>query len=475
MKLKLEYVFPVVAAGITFFYYKDFLYNFFAYDDYRYIENTFHGPGAVILGYSSLRVISNIVWWPLYMIFGHDPSGYNLFSILLYFINSILLYRLLQKKFNNEVFSFLAGSLFVASGVCADVVFWKAGGISALINVFFCLLSLHEYIKYNEDNDRKSYLLSLAFFLLAVLSKEEAASLPFIILSLELFFFDGLKDKKKTFKRILPFFVLVAFYLILNHIVFRYWLNIPNENFRFFKVRPLYSLFGWGTVFFLNPGGFLKLNDPRIYVTGAFILTSFFFVKEKRILIFGYLWIFFTFLPQSTTTLGQFEPRNIFNSISRYLYFPCAGASIVIALVILRFRDFMAKKYFYALSAVFISFFIWINYNRVHARGEQWQNETWAVEKFLYILKSKQPKFPENSYVQVYLSPPQGEVPFQFHGRSYIQQSLRAFYQNTKIFWVNDWNDIKLTEKDSAFVIIYYGPNYGVEIKIVRQPKNIAG
>lgn len=447
-----------VAAVVSFLYYWQFLDNFFVYDDYRYIENIFTGPQAVILGYNAFRVISNAAWVPLYFLSGFDPFGYNLFSVTLYFANSVLLYFFVLKMFDRKDIAFLVSAVFVTNGVAADTVFWKMSA-SSLIQFFLYLTTLYAYVVSRQKNNRTYFICSILFFALAMFSKEEAASLPFIILLIDILFFEGLDDKPGMVKRVIPYGIIIIFYISVSNLVF-YLLSIKPETLIFFKFRPLFSLFGGFSVFFLDPAGFLEISNPLIYITAFLIPLSFIFVKERRLLLFGYGWILFTFLPQSLSVVGRFDPVYIFNSISRSLYLPSVGSAIVIAMVLLSFKERLSSKLFIVVCAVFFSFFISMNYNRVQVRGEQWRRDGQPMKRFLYSLKKVQPAFPQNSYVHVVDGPV---------GRAYIQQSLRAFYKNPKIYWVNNPQEVKLKEGDSFFIIFYnWGPGDPVQVRKVR-------
>lgn len=452
-------ILPVAAAVIvSLLYYWRFLDNFFVYDDYRYIENIFTGPQAVILGYNAFRVISNAAWVPLYLLSGFDPFGYNLFSVSLYFVNSVLLYFFILKMFDRKDIAFLVSAVFVTNGVAADTVFWKMSA-SSLIQFFLYLTTLYAYVVSRQKNNRTYFICSILFFTLAMFSKEEAASLPFIILLIDILFFEGLDDKQGAVKRVVPYAVIIVLYLLVSNLVF-YFLNIKPETAIFFKFRPLFSLFGGFSVFFLNPVGSLEISNPLIYITGLLIPLSFIFVREKKVLLFGYGWILFTFLPQSLSVVGRFDPVYIFNSISRSLYLPSVGSAIVLATVLSSFKERFPLKVFLVVCVVFFSFFISMNYNRVQVRGEQWRRDGQPMKRFLYSLKKVQPAFPQNSHVHVVDGPV---------GRAYIQQSLRAFYKNPKIYWVNNPQEVKLKEGDSFFIIFYnWGPGDPVKVLKVR-------
>lgn len=447
-----------VAAVVSFLYYWRFLDNFFVYDDYRYIENIFTGPRAVILGYNAFRVISNAIWVPLYFLSGFEPFGYNLFNVTLYFANSVLLYFFILKLFNRKDIALLVSTIFVTNGVAADAVFWKMSG-STLIQFFFYLTTLYTYVTYRQKNDRIYFISSILLFALAMFSKEEAASLPFIILLIDILFFEGLDDKPGTVKRVVPYAAIIILYILVSNLVF-YLLNIKPETAIFFKFRPLYSLFGGFSVFFLNPAGSLEINNPLIYITAFLIPLSFIFTKERKILLLGYGWILFTFLPQSLSAIGRFDPVYIFNSISRSLYLPSVGSAIVIATILTNFKERLPSKAFLIICVVFFSFYISLNYNRVQVRGEQWRRDGQPMKRFLYSLKKVQPTFPQNSYVHVVDGPV---------GRAYIQQSLRAFYKNPKIYWVNNPQEVELKEGDSFFIIFHnWGPGEAVKIWKVK-------
>lgn len=449
-------IFSLFSFAAAFAYYGPFLTNFFIFDDFRYIENIFHGFWAVFLGYNTLRLVSNGLWWPLYAIGGFNPFVFNLFAVILYGVNAILLYLLLSKLFNDKNYAFLGGSFFLLNSVGCDAVFWKAAH-SGLVSLFFYLLALYSYVIYRQKGAGKQGVLAVVFFIFAMFSKEEAASLPFIIILIDLVFFGGLKDKKGVISRVAPYGAMVLFYLAMNRVVYIYLLHSYIELAKFFDPRPLYALFAGWSVFFLDPQGYLDLSNPLIYITGAGIVLSFFWVKDKKALYFGYGWIFFSFLPQSLTRIGQFDPRYIFDSISRYLYITSVGSSVVFAAVILRFRERFSSKVFFPVAIAAVSLFIWVNCPRVQARGFQWREQAEPVKPFLRAVKKAMPDFPPNSYVFVINGPV---------GRSYIQQSLRAFYGRADISWIYTPQTFVRKPGESAFLIICNWSDGGVYIKI---------
>lgn len=439
-------LFALLASIITTFYYVPFLNNFFVFDDFRMIENIFRGTGATLLGYDTVRVVANLSFVPLYFLSGLNPLGYNLFNVTLHFVNSLLIFFFINHLFKSTTLSFLVGIIFIASGVGSDAIFWKISNCT-LLSLAFCLVTLILYTRWRQEHKKNFYLWSIFTFLLAMFSKEDAATLPILIVLLEILFWGGWQEKISAIKRIVPFCIIVFSYLLTAQILIRIF-GVNLEAFTvFFKFRPLYSLFGGFTVFFIHPSGSLGLVNPFIYITAVLIPLTFFFVKEKKLLAFGYGWIFIAFLPSSFMTVGLFNPVYVLNSISRYLYMSSVGSSIVFAAILISFRERFSNKIFMAVCALFFVIFVAISYSRVQDRGMQWQGQGKPMRGFLYSLKEVLPTIPENSYVHV-----KGDVGA---GRAYIQQSLRAFYRNSKIYWTNDPHTVKLKNGEQIIIIFY--------------------
>ena len=454
---RLTALFALLAFVIIILYYIPFIGNFFLYDDFRMIENLFSGIGATLLGYNTIRVVANLSFAPLYFISGFNPLAYNVFNITLHFVNSLLVFFFINYLFKSTTLSILTGIIFVASGVASDAIFWKISN-ATLLSLTFCLVTLILYIRWRQEHRRSFYLWSILTFFLGMFSKEDAATLPLLIIFIDLFFLDGWKEEKiSVILRVVPYTIIVASYLLIAQILI--WIfGINLEAFTvFFKFRPLYSLFGGYTVFFLHPAGYLDLWSPSIYITGVLILLSFFFVKERRLLWLGYGWIFISFIPSSLMSFGRFDAPYMVNSVSRYLYMPSVGSSIVFAVILSSFKVRFTNKVFSIVLAIFFIIYISTNYKMVHDRGEQRYGQGMLMERFLYSLREVQPTFPENSYVHVVNGPA---------SRAYIQQSLRAFYGNPKIYWVDNPDNVVLKKEGSGFIIFHnYTSEKAVEVR----------
>lgn len=435
---------PAVAfaiAAIVTLYYAPFLDSFFAYDDFRYLENMYKGFLDILLGYGSFRVVSNLSWWPVFLLSGMDPVAYNAFSFGMLFLDALVFYFLCRELVADLATAALAAVLFAGGSVGADALFWKCTN-STLICFFFYVLSLIAYLKWRRGGATTLFAASLAAFLLAMLSKEEAASLPGIVILLELLF---LKERSVTalFRRVAPFAAIILMYIVGSREFFQ-WVAREPEPAKFFKVRPLHTLLTPWSVFSLPPHGLFDFSNPLLYLVPAALIGALFFIPYKKEFCFAFGWIFLTFIPQSFTSLGQIEPKYLFNSVSRYLFLPSAGAALALAVVLAGIGSRWGRRVGVSLAVAVLGVYFCVNYVRVQERGREWRQDAKAVQAFLAALKEKVPQFPPKTNVIVVNRPT---------GRAYVQQALRASYANPDITWIVDPSTYRPANGENAYLI----------------------
>ena len=422
-------VFLAVAAAvaaIVAIYYAPFLNNFFEYDDFRYLENMYKGPLDVLLGYGSFRVLSNLSWWPIFAISGLDPAGYNAFSFGMLFLDALAFYFLCRELLPGPAIAGLAAILFAGGSVGTDALLWKCTN-STLICCFFYMISLVAYLNWRKGGKAPFWAASLAAFVLAILSKEEAASLPGVVILLELLFL-GERSVTALVKRVAPFAIVIILYIVGSREFFQLVGREP-EPAKFFKVRLLHTLLTPWSVFSLPPHGLFDFRDPFLYLIPAALFAMLLFIPHRKELLFAFGWIFLTFVPQSLTSLGQTTPKYLFKSMSRYLFLPSAGAALALALVLFGIWSRWKRKVGLPVGVVVLGVYFYINYARVQERAGVWRDDAEPVKNFIAAMKGTVSQFPPKSYI--FVNDPST-------GRAYVQQSLRAFYGNPDITWIVD-------------------------------------
>ena len=218
-------------------------------DDVYIFANPYLKAPAFDFAKWAFRTIRAGSWHPLtwisysldYAVWGLNPLGYHLTNIILHALNTfvvvLLAIKLLdafkeralnrQSPFLNEWATLIAagttGLLFGLHPVHVESVAWVAERKDLLCALFF-LLSIVMYANFINDvqsgpikNDaatrysHKRYLATLGFFILALLSKPMAVSLPIVLLLLDWFPFNRIRSGRTLWTACaekLPFFAL---------------------------------------------------------------------------------------------------------------------------------------------------------------------------------------------------------------------------------------------------------------------------
>lgn len=162
---------------------------------------------AALESYASRRPVANISFALNYLVGGYDVKGYHLVNILIHIINGVLVYFLTlvllrrnrttveQYQATNRTIrlvALLAAAVFIAHPLQTQSVTYIVQRMASMATMF-CLGSLLLYLLGRERDDlmqRSAFWIAAALtWLLALGSKEIAATLPAIILLVEFLFY----------------------------------------------------------------------------------------------------------------------------------------------------------------------------------------------------------------------------------------------------------------------------------------------
>ena len=192
-------------------------------------------------------------WHPLtwishaidYAVWGANPLGHHLTSVILHAVNAFLVVVLIMRlqevatgttpsgqetsvldEYGMLITAGVTGLLFGLHPVHVESVAWIAERKDLLCALFF-LLSIAGYVKYvavigNEPIDqgvrtryvKKEYLLSIGFFILALMSKPMAVSLPVVLMILDWYPFRRLRSVKTAWILLVEKLPFITFSLI---------------------------------------------------------------------------------------------------------------------------------------------------------------------------------------------------------------------------------------------------------------------
>lgn len=394
-----------IAAGalliIVFLCYGNALGNGFVFDDHGHVlsDRSFRSlanlPRLLVSSYRPLRDISYAID---FAVWGEQPFGFHLTSILIHLANTLLVFLLIRRLTREVLIATLAALIFAIHPVQADAVTYISGRRDVLFSLFY-LISFHCYLTYRRlasDSQKQRYYrakvcLYVGGFLLAwglsLLSKEMAASLPALIFVWNVC--DAWDQESHSWSR--QFLKAVKkslsrdrwFYLAVSLAVPAYvWYQVFSKGG---SERAGISGFDyWGGSFYTNlltsirvhawylkqlvfptpivqySGAFdvaTTLFEWRVIVSvivvGATLLGGFFLLNKDKLLAFAVISFFVLLLPVS-----QIIPHHELLA-DHYLYLPMMSFGLFVALIAqkLSTRSEMIKRVAYgAAAAVLIVF-----------------------------------------------------------------------------------------------------------------------
>lgn len=149
-------------------------------------------------------------------LFGVIAGRHLLVNVLLHALNAVLLLLLLHRITRQLWPSAFVAALFALHPAHVESVAWVSERKDVLSTLFF-LLSLWTYAGWVRARDRRSYVLTIVYFALGLMSKPMIVTLPFVMLLLDWwplrrFTFDDLRTPKKLLPLIVekwPHFALI--------------------------------------------------------------------------------------------------------------------------------------------------------------------------------------------------------------------------------------------------------------------------
>ncbi|MFZ3263599.1 MAG: tetratricopeptide repeat protein [Terriglobales bacterium] len=117
-------------------------------------------------------------------LFGVNPAAHHEVSVLLHAASAVLLFLLLQAATGFAWRSLFVAALFALHPVNVESVAWAAERKNVLSMLFF-LLALHAYVWYTRRPALHRYVLIVFLFVLALLSKPQVITFPFLLLLLD--------------------------------------------------------------------------------------------------------------------------------------------------------------------------------------------------------------------------------------------------------------------------------------------------
>lgn len=373
------------------------LSNDFTHDDFqvvkgsRFLANDWKLSDIANEG----RVMRTLSLMVDHRVFGNDPKGYHLQNIIWHILNTIILYFFVLNISKDQKLSLIVSLLFSSHPIHVEVVA-NISNRKDLLAFFFMLSSILFYVNsYHYQGYKKFSSLSLSFFsfIIALLSKQAAVTLPLLIVAYEVYFVP--KEKRLILGNLLyvsPFIVLCLVYGFhyLNPIA-----RFANSQFEYKDVLALFmsslsyycQLLLWPVN--LSAEHYISIVKIRLVLSLLILELLIVGIVKTRLTFslfsFGLLWFVINLLP-----ISNLIPDTAYFFIAeRYMYIPSMGFALVLGTVIQNF-SIRNKHISLALLSIIVVFF---SLNTIH-RNTVWKND-------LVLWTDTLKKYPDSDFAKI--------------------------------------------------------------------------
>lgn len=312
-------------------------------------------------------------------LFGLDPGPAHLVNVAFHGVNSLLVYLLALSLLRNWLASLLVAYLFLAHPLHVESVAWIAERKDLLCGMFF-LLSILAYLRYAARPSSSCYALVVCAFVLALLSKPMAVTLPVVLLLLDFWPLGRLRGEPALAlgKRFPAYAVLLAEkiplfalslasglvtlaaqhaviasidgvsldYRLMNSVVaYATYLRDTIAPMQLSPLHPLHTI------------DFLASFLPSLLLLGAISVAAVGWRTSRPWLLFGWLWFVLTLLP----VIGLIQVGEQSHA-DRYMYLPSIGLFLALGAALARLSGGASRKALLTLAPalVFYSFIAWV-------------------------------------------------------------------------------------------------------------------
>jgi tetratricopeptide (TPR) repeat protein len=268
-----------------------------------------------------------------YRIFHLDPAGYHWINLLLHLLNALLVCACLGGLSRNSAAALAGGLFFAVHPLRVESVAWIAELKDVLCGLFY-FLSILLYLHYSASRKRTTYSACLFSFVMALLAKPMAVSLPIALLLID--YVKYRPFNRQCFREKIPFVALAALLCVvtigaqngvgaLNHRALLPWLFrlcIPFYAMLFYPIKTI-APFHLSALYFF-PDTFDRLVMTKLLLSPAVVLATgillWRYCRIDRTIVFGVAFFLATLLP-----VLQLVSAGLAVVADRYSYIPSLG------------------------------------------------------------------------------------------------------------------------------------------------------
>ena len=280
-------------------------------------------------------------------LYGLEPAGHHLTSLLLHAANSVLLFLLLRRLTGAPCASAFVAAIFALHPLRVESVVWLSERKDVL-STFFWMLTVGAYVRYADhlksqiSSFKLYYALALVFFALGLMAKQMLVTLPFVLLLLDYWPLGRLELGPNFSWRLviekIPFFALsiggsIVIFLVQNRMgavksmtMFPFSERLANVPFSYMRyIGKNFWPSGLSLFYAHRPLGLLEVGGA-LCLLGAISALVAWRWRAQPYLAVGWLW----FLGMLVPTIGLVQV-GLQAMADRFSYVPSVGLWIMVA------------------------------------------------------------------------------------------------------------------------------------------------
>jgi Tfp pilus assembly protein PilF len=378
--------------------------NFVNYDDGVYITENPHVTGgitrqSIAWAFTSGTYVS--YWHPLTWlshmldceIYGLNPLGHHITSMLIHIVNSLLLFWLLQKTTGAIWKSAFVAAIFALHPLHVESVAWAAERKDVLSGLFW-MLTMLGYAHYVKKPGVSRYMLVAAAFVMGLMSKPMAVTLPFVLILLDYWPLNRIQNSKfsilNSIYEKVPLFVLSAAVCVITVVAQKHAGALVSTKTWPLYIRPINALgcyFNY-VVKIVYPKGLAVLYPlpedimsaaAAVALAGIVVLLA--LGRGRRWLVAGLLWYLGTLVP--VVGLVQSGAQIM---ADRYTYLPSIGIFIIIVWGAAEL--FVKLRYAKGAAAIAVAASLIVMVLLTRIQTSYWKNTASLYERAIAVTKN---------------------------------------------------------------------------------------
>jgi len=212
LERRLTVVTPVLVILLALIAYFPAVDNFFTWDDFLWLQRSatlFQHPAQIFeidaIYFDPLVYLS---FWLNHLLAPFDYRWHHAADIAIHAANGLLIWHLVRRLTSDHHASIASSLIFTVSFATVDAVVWSSSRVD-LLSAFFSILALIAYQSYLTEKTKRSLILSVVAYMLALAAKGTPVVIPLVIT----FMLIQNNVVKQRWKSLIPFVLVTGIYM----------------------------------------------------------------------------------------------------------------------------------------------------------------------------------------------------------------------------------------------------------------------